>query len=159
MEFELNVTGTFDMISQTLTLTLTDVNDMLAINLVAAPPGFDPSDYGARVEGQYLGSGNVTGALEADLSDVQIALERVDKELVKIKMTANVPGLNEVTLAGDAIEVSEGTGANTYALNGTATASIGEFSVTGTYNATEKTLAIKLAAAIAVIEVTAVKQE
>jgi methylmalonyl-CoA mutase N-terminal domain/subunit len=126
---------------------------------VAAPPGFDPSDYGARVEGQYLGSGNVTGALEADLSDVQIALERVDKELVKIKMTANVPGLNEVTLAGDAIEVSEGAGANTYALNGTATASIGEFSVTGTYNATEKTLAIKLAAAIAVIEVTAVKQE
>ncbi|MDR2763675.1 MAG: Ig-like domain-containing protein [Tannerella sp.] len=155
--FELNVTGTFDMLSHTLTLTLTEVNGVLAINLVAMPPSFDPSDYGAFVEGQYLGSAKLTGAMEADLTGVQIALERVDKETVKITMKANVPNLGEVTVAGDAITVSAGTEANTYALSGTAAASLGEFSVTGTYNAAEEKLVVKLASEIATIEVTAVK--
>jgi hypothetical protein len=157
--FDLNVTGTFNTLTHALTLTLADVNGSIGIDLAAMPPGFDPSNYAALVEGKYLGDAKLTGAMEADLSDVQIALERVDNGTVKINLTAGVPGLGEVTVAGNAIAVSEGTEAGTYALSGTAAASLGEFSITGMCDVTGHTLVVKLTSAMAVIEVTAAKVE
>ncbi|MDR1676500.1 MAG: Ig-like domain-containing protein [Tannerella sp.] len=157
--FELNVAGTFNTLTHTLTLTLAEVNGVININLEAMPPGFDPSNYAALVEGNYLGSAKLTGLMEADLNDVKIALERVDNETVKINLTADVPTLGEVTVAGDAIKVSEGTEANIFALSGTAAAALGEFSVTGTVNVTEHTLVVQLASDFVTIEVTAAKVE
>ncbi|MDR2042467.1 MAG: hypothetical protein LBP98_09175 [Tannerella sp.] len=158
MEMDLDVTGSYNTLTHTLTLTLAATNGLITIHIEAVPPDFDPSNYAAQVEGNYLGSAKLTSPITEDLNDVKIALERVDNGTVKITLTANVSLLGEVTVTGDAIAVTEGAEANTYALNGTATASLGNFSVTGTVDVTGKTLEVKLAGG-ATIEVTAEKVE
>ncbi|MDR1524541.1 MAG: Ig-like domain-containing protein [Tannerella sp.] len=153
--FDLNVTGTFNAATRTLTLVLAESNGMFTIDVRA-------TDYGALVAGNYLGSAKLTGAMEADLTGVQSVLERVDKKTAKITVKANVPGFGEVTITGDAIALSAGTEANTCVLSGNAAAAgLGAFDVEGTYDATEKKLGMKLiSAAIATtIDVTSVKQE
>jgi uncharacterized lipoprotein YajG len=153
--FDLNVTGTFNTATYTLTLVLTELTGMLTINVEAT------TDYGALTAGNYLGSAKLTGGMEADLTGVQTVLERVDKETAKITVTANVPGIGEVAIAGDAIALSAGTEANTCALSGNALSALGPFTVEGTYDATKKELVTTLvsAAMATTIEVTSVKQE
>lgn len=158
--FELDVTGTFDMTTHALTLDLVDPNGMINIHLDVMPVGFDPSDYGKIVAGKYLGSAVLKGLVNEEVSGVQITLERVDSETVKISVKATVTGVGEVPIDGDAITVSEGNASGTCVLSGTANGMGMPFSVAGTFNAADRTLTLKLAVeGVITIDITAEAQE
>ncbi|MDR2138104.1 MAG: Ig-like domain-containing protein [Tannerella sp.] len=160
MNFELNLTGTFNLTTHALTLTLVEINNQISIQIAAAPVGFDPSDYGAMVAGKYLGSARLSGSMTDELSGVQTLLERVDNGTVKLNVTAAVPGMGEVPIVGESITVSEGETPGTCVLGGTATGMGMEFGVVGTYQAAGKTLTLQLAVeGVITIDLTAEAQE
>ncbi|MDR3194668.1 MAG: Ig-like domain-containing protein [Tannerella sp.] len=146
MNFTLNVSGTYNITDHTLTLALPESGGLVNILVVAKPAGFDPSDYGAIVAGNYLGNAKLTGQMTADLSGVQVALERVDKDAVKLNLETEVPGLGKVSVVGDQVTVAEGDAPNTYRLSGAATMSgMGlTMNVTGTFDASDRTLKLQL---------------
>jgi hypothetical protein len=158
MDLDLNVTGVYRVEDRTLTLALAEVNGMVDVNITAVSFGADPSDFGTVLAGEYLGDAKLAMAgTEMDISGAQAVMERVDNETVKLTVAADVPGMNTVTVAGDAITLSKGAG-NTYTLGGMAAApGIGDFTVTGSYNAMDRTLTLNLVSSFATIDLTADK--
>jgi hypothetical protein len=146
MTLTLNVSGTYDATAQLLTLALAESNGLIDIAVSARPGGYAPGDYAALAEGNYLGTAKLTGMMELDLSDVQVALARVDNGSVKLNMQANIPSLGETVINSDRVTVAESVTANVYLLGGTATMpSMGmELAVSGTFNASTHTLTLKL---------------
>jgi hypothetical protein len=158
MDLDLNVTGVYRMEDRTLTLALAEVNGMVDVSITAISLGTDPSDFGTVMAGEYLGDAKLAMAgTEMDISGVQAVMERIDNATVKLTVTADFPGMNTVTVAGDAITLSKGAG-NTFTLGGMAAApGIGDFTVTGSYNAMDRTLTLNLVSSFATIDLTADK--
>ncbi|MDR2042556.1 MAG: Ig-like domain-containing protein [Tannerella sp.] len=144
----LNVSGTYDAAAQVLTLTLAESNGLVNIVVSARPKGYEPGDYAALAAGSYLGSAKLTGLQELDLSDVPVTLARVDNGSVTLNMKADIPDMGEVVISSDRVTVAESVTAHIYLLGGTATLTgLGiELEVSGTFNASTHTLALKLVA-------------
>lgn len=140
----LDVSGTYDIVNHTLTLLLSDNAGMVNVSITAVSVQFNPSDYAKVVAGNYTGSGTVAGMVQENLSDVQILLERVDDETLKLTIKAQITALGGLqTIIGETVTVS-----SAYELSGAATLQgMGfVFVVTGAVNPTDKTLTLNLSA-------------
>jgi hypothetical protein len=155
MELDMAVAGTFNTEDHTIALAFT--NEMVTVDLTASKVGFDPSDFAKLIAGAYLGNAKLTGAMTADLTDVKTDITRVDNETVAVSVTADVPTLGTITVAGDAIAVTPGADPGTFALSGKASAALGEFDLTGAVNPENGVLLLTVASAVAVIDIVAGK--
>ena len=105
-------------------------------------------EYAAFVVGRFLGT--ATGVF--DLPEVSVNVERVAGEnaQVKLTVTAEVPGLGELTIEGDQVNVKPGAEPDSYAFSGTAFLdAMGgvTFNVTGVYMTTGELLTLSLSSA------------
>ena len=163
MDIGFNVTGTFKVSDKTFSVQLlgTDPNIPLTITINAVPGTLViPTDYAVSIVGNYIGSGNVSGAANDNISDAEIILERIGTELDAVKMTliASIGAFGEQTIIANSVKLSDGSEAGTYALNGSAGLSIMGmdigFSVTGTYKISDKTMTLQLVSTTAAIPLT-----
>ena len=133
-DFPMTVSGEFNLLEHTLTLDLFAEGMGLELMNVTVTAEMDITKL---IVGEYTANGDLTGMMEMPLTDVPVAITRVDKATVNLfaatalaTIDCNLP----VTPDG-----------NFYALQGIASIMGMDFTVTGRYNPSNQTLTLSIA--------------
>ncbi|MDR3262409.1 MAG: Ig-like domain-containing protein [Tannerella sp.] len=143
----LNVSGMFRTADQSLALNLT-AEGVITINIAATPE--TETSYSALAAGDYMGTAQLTGAVNETISDVPVTLEPIDGQTDKVtfKIVATLTGFGEMTITSDELSITPGETENEYALNGEAFIPMlgATLKITGAYRDANHTLSIILEA-------------
>ena len=139
MSLDLATTGSID--NQTITLNMTGTYSGMTVtfNLTGELGEPEPEpDYAAEVAGDYTGTGQLASPMEMPLSGIELSLEHIDNETVKMTSVIDAPLVGEITCVGELTVSSDLT------LSGTVTAEDFTFTVTGEYDEVSQILTLSL---------------